>query len=98
MVETPLVSFVAQAVAGMSLGAGYQALHTRTQQRARTARHPEFLVVAGLIARTVGLAGLVALISRGTPSTVVGLLLGVALAWVAGRLAPAPRHGSAGMV
>ena len=98
MLETPLLSFVAQALAGTSLGAGYRALRIRTQQRARTARHPELLVVGGLVARLAGLACLVALISRGTLTTVFGLLAGIALAWLLSWRVGPPRQGSPGLI
>lgn len=81
MTGTPLLGLVGYSLAGITLGAAYRAVRTRTQQWAVDSRYPELVVLGGLAARVGGLAGLVALIGGGAAGVAV-------IALIAGFLLP----------
>jgi len=84
MTGTPVSALVMYALAGLVIGNGYRAVRTRTESRAYRARHPEMVVLAGLVGRIAGLAGLTGLISGGGGVALGAMAVGASLAWLSG--------------
>jgi hypothetical protein len=93
MSATPLVGLFGYTLAGITLGAAYRAVRTRTQQWASGSRYPELVVLGGLAARLAGLGGLVALISGGVGLAVLALLGGFLIPLLISDNAPTAPQG-----